>query len=300
MAESELRQRRGGAADAEEEARAKRREEFQAVDRQIQEAKEKGEDTAALEEQQKQRLVDEIAQALTAGKPNRVTGLSNTAKQFKDQLAKDPFNMDLIFQLGLAYADDGQWDKVCNVMMRGWKRVGEIEDPATRYHFLAALVEASLRIKKYRQALAVLNDIEEPADEDMKPHYELMRCQVLCENGDMQKGMKALNKAIEGQDFDQACAIWANCLGPIKRAGAYELSKSTLLALATTDAQKSKLDAMEAIVNLKEEVHGISTPADPKWKTYAMFGFAAVWFAVAIYALYLVEGQSLAKLKLKS
>ena len=99
-------------------------------------------------------------------------GMSNEAKVAKDALAEDTYNMEFIYALGCAYADDMYWEKCCNVLRRGWKRIHESSDMDFRFDFLRKLCETLCKLEKYRQALAVFNDIEKPvAVEDARAYH---------------------------------------------------------------------------------------------------------------------------------
>mmetsp|Transcript_5014 Transcript_5014/g.12231 ORF Transcript_5014/g.12231 Transcript_5014/m.12231 type:complete len:307 (-) Transcript_5014:351-1271(-) len=304
---SELRQRKGEVSaevlDEKDREIARLRAALEAQSaKETKEPKEetKKKDNVPIDDVRTKQMIDEISQALKKTAPNQVKGLSNEAKVFKDKLAADPFNMELIFQLGMAYGQDQQWDKCLNVMLRGWKRVGEFQDPGVRFEFLCLLTTASQKEKKHRQAYAILQDIVEPDDEELRSNFELLRCQVYCDNGDMQKGLKSLNKAIEGADFDKAAALWANCLDPLKKCGAYDISKSNMLDLATSQEDKDKLEAMEKLAALRDEYYASHLdPVTPPSKKYAMYIGIGVLVVVGLYLLYLLESMSLSKLKVK-
>jgi len=300
---SELRQRKG---EMSAEAMDEKDQEIARLKAQL-EAKESNQSQEVVEtakelseEERTKQMIDEITSALKKSAPNQVKGLSNEAKIAKDKLMADPFNMELIFHLGLAYGQDSQWDKCMNVLLKGWKLVREFQDAGVRFEFLCLLAQASQKENKFRQALAVLQDVEEPEDDELRSNFELLRCQIYCNNGNMQKGLQALNKAIEGQGFDKAAALWANCLGPLKKAGGYDVSKSTMLALAKTPEDKDKLEAMEKLSALRDEYHASqSKPVTNNSKKYGTAALVGVVVMAFLYLLYLLEAESLSKLKLK-
>eukprot|EP00439_Symbiodinium_sp_Y106_P084026 s597_g24.t1 len=170
---------------------------------------------------QRKEVEEKLSSLLEQMKPNPKPGTSNEAKKFKDELAKDPYNMTLIFELGKAYSVDEQWDRCANVLLRGFKRVSELEAVEDRFNFLVVLAQASLHLEKYRQALAVINDIADPDDTESLRGLNILRCQVYCLNGEMQKGLKAFNAAITGDSFEVAVKAWASCSRALKQANAW-------------------------------------------------------------------------------
>ncbi|CAE8609534.1 unnamed protein product [Polarella glacialis] len=226
-------------------------------------------------------------------------GLTNESKQFKDALAADPFNIDLIFELGRAYGADQQWDKCANVLLRGFKRVSEFKNPDDRFEMLVILCQASMHEKKYRQALTVLNEISEPPDAlESLADFDSLKCQVYCFNGDMVKGLKAFNKAIEGQEFDLAISTWAGCSAALRRAGAWAVTKTTLEGLAKTDADKDKLDAVENLAKLKDAYLQEDRPKTDVAR-YAAVALVVVAMLVFVYLLWLLEARSLESWKMR-
>jgi len=226
-----------------------------------------------------------------------VPGLSHAAKKVKDQLADDPYNMELIWQLGQALRDDGQWDKVSNVLLRGWKRVSEFKDSETRFEYLHMLAKAALEEKKYKQALAVLNDTEESESEERSADFHMLRCQIYCFNGDAQKGLSSFNKAIDGHDFDSVLKIWSECIPAIKEVGAYDATKTTVERKASTEQQKEKVHAIGRLAELQSMMGAESKSRDkrPIWM-YALC--AGLCVLMLVYLTYL-ESASLSYHRIK-
>ncbi|CAE8620293.1 unnamed protein product [Polarella glacialis] len=253
------------------------------------------------EVQSKQEVAAQITDMLEKLKPKPKIGLTNAAKQFKDELAKDPFNLQHIFDLGKAYGADQQWDKCANVMLRGFKRAGEMEHPEDRFEFLVVLCQASLNIRKYRQALTVMNDIKEPEELESKSGLESLRCQVYCFNGELAKGMKAFNNAICGEEFDKAVALWAGCSAALKKAGARAVTKSTLEGLARTDQEKARLEAVEKLADLKDAYLSVEEKPQASLNFYRMALIAGmvVLTVVFVYFLWLMEARSLESWKMR-
>eukprot|EP00933_Yihiella_yeosuensis_P065315 TRINITY_DN69040_c0_g1_i1.p1 TRINITY_DN69040_c0_g1~~TRINITY_DN69040_c0_g1_i1.p1 ORF type:complete len:282 (-),score=65.86 TRINITY_DN69040_c0_g1_i1:143-988(-) len=201
-----------------------------------------------------EELKERVTDMLQSLKPNPAPGLTNRAKEFKDKLALDPFNMELIYELGAAYAGDEMWDRSANVMLRGMKRISELKDPANRFQFSCILCQASMHTQKFRQALAVINDACVPDDleADSARAWEVLKCQVYCRNGEMQKGLKAFHKAIEDVEFHIAISVWAGCSSHLKKVGAWAVTKTTLVGLAKTDQDKQRIEALEKLAEIKD------------------------------------------------
>uniref|UniRef100_A0A7S0FW96 Uncharacterized protein n=1 Tax=Pyrodinium bahamense TaxID=73915 RepID=A0A7S0FW96_9DINO len=255
-------------------------------------------DRAAL----KTEVTQELEKMLKRLREGPRQGLSHAAKKVKDQLTDDPYNMELILELGLAYAQDQQWFQCANVLLRGWKRVGEFQSREVRCHFLMTLCQASMAQRKYRQAMAVMGDIEEPEDEDTFKRCEALKSHVYCCNGDMAAGLKAFHRAIEGQDFESACRIWAMCYPGLKKVGALEMTKSAVEAMTEDEGSKNRLKLIELIACMKdncmEEVEQGSRRASFVMRVF----FAALVFTVivcACYLLHVLESKNAARLKLK-
>uniref|UniRef100_A0A7S1F7Z6 Uncharacterized protein n=1 Tax=Noctiluca scintillans TaxID=2966 RepID=A0A7S1F7Z6_NOCSC len=177
-------------------------------------------------------------------------GMSNEAKAAKDELAKDPYNMENIYALGCAYGDELHWEKCCNVLLRGWKRIHESSDLDFRFDFLSKLCEASCKLEKYRQALAVFNDIEKPdAVEDVRAYY-ILECQVFGYNKDFQRTLDAFHNAINGADFGTALGIWAACLKSLKLGGPAVSARCTMDKLAVSDEERQKIESIENLVEM--------------------------------------------------
>jgi len=253
--------------------------------------------------QEKREVADQILNTLKDIEPIKFKGMSGEVKYLKEQLAAAPYNMELILDLGHAYANDGQWDKACNVLLRGWKRAKEIDDPGRRTELLTILVEASYTCGKFKQALAVMNDIEEPHEPEALKLYEVMRCKICSVNGDMQKGLKSLSKAIEGDEFDAAASKWLHCLHALKRAGSYEESKGKVLQQATEDAQHAQetLDTLEKLADLRDAYHGTSTgqAAKPLLVRLLAGAVAACVIGALLFMLYRAERNNLIRLNFK-
>jgi len=212
------------------------------------------------DENMREKVVSELMNLIQKQRAGPKPGLSDNAKRAKDILRADPYNLDAIQDLGVAYSLDDQWSQCANVMIRGFKRMKEFDDPdeghKRRFGFLMRLAEASFRCKKYKQALAVFNDVEEPSSEDqeMLQMYNVMACQVYAYNGLLQKTLKAFNKGIEGYELERACGFWAATSGPMKRAELYDVAKQAIERLAKDDNDRQIINSLEKVALLREQI----------------------------------------------
>jgi hypothetical protein len=183
--------------------------------------------------------------------------LSDKVKAVKDELQRDPYNMQVVKRLGVMYTDDFEWEKAANVMLRGWKRVGELSDRQERFEFLMKLAEASYRNFQFKQASAVLMDVELPEDPWEKLAYYMLCCHVRARSGEGPQSLQAFTKSMEGEGFEAAVRIWAISALSLKIAGTFEVGKNALHAKVRSGQNKSldeaKLKKIERIVTAHVE-----------------------------------------------
>jgi len=151
-----------------------------------------------LEALRKYDVVEVLRLALSShGRSATRTEMSEETKRARDALADSPHNMCRINELGRVYANEGQYDKCEIALLRGWKRAGEIDDPSIRFCFLMKLCEVSYYLRKYRQAAAVLKDIEEPQAPEELQAFLLLACRVYACNDDLPGAMRLFSRGIE-------------------------------------------------------------------------------------------------------
>jgi len=249
----------------------------------------------------REELVNQITEMVKKLQAGPKPGLSHNAKKWKDQLKEDPYNLESMYRLGVAYAQDEHWEKCANVMIRGLKRMEEFKEIEQRYDYLYTLCQASLRVRKYQQALLVLKEMKLPEDETFT-ELEVLQCQVYCANGDAQKGIKNFHEAIKDKDFTDASAVWAMCHMYLRKVEAYDICKQAIEAIAAKeddpDAAQKKLAVLESIAALKDSAKDDAS-ATPPWWTIAKYAGVLYLFFV-IYVLYYLEGRSLAGLKIRT
>jgi len=246
----------------------------------------------------REELETQISDMVTKIQKGPKPGMSHEAKRWKDKLQEDPYNLESMHQLGMAYVQDEHWEKAQNVMIRGLKRMDEFKEVETRYEYLYVLCLCSLKVNKHQQALMVLNDLQVPEGFHSK-ELEILRCQVYCSNGDVQKGIKSFNDALKDQDFNNASAVWAMCFTYLKKVDAYDLCRNAVVSIAQKegdpDTATKKLVVLEGIANLKESAK--VDAKGPPWAKIMKFS-CALYVIVIMFVLYYLEGRSLGNLKL--
>lgn len=254
-------------------------------------------------------LEDIIRMSVLPKRKVEMPSMSNASKAVKDKLQEDPYNIELIKELGLIYGSEAQWDKAANVMMRGWKRASELKDPRSRFEFLIKLAEASFRNRQFRQTAAILMDIDEPEDYYERKAYQLLSCHTYAENGDAPKALAVFSKAVEGEDFETSIKIWAAVALRLRAVGAFEAAKNAVMNKARSGPNyymdQSRLQTVEswAIMSSTQD----DTPKGwedyfnfddgiPKWIIYVGVAFVSL---IIIYVLYCIERRSLESWRLK-
>jgi len=232
---------------------------------------------------------------------------TNATQEVKDELSNDPYNIKLIYALGLRYFGEFQWDLCSNVLLRGWKRVSELADVNERFIFLMKLSEASYRNFQFKQAQAVLMDVDEPEGIEARRAYYLLGCQVHAQVGDLSKSLSAFSKAIEKEDFEIAVKIWAACVLALKRVGAFEPSKTQIAKKVRKDhayndeSQLRTVETWSVLPMMPEENKNtwdlIKQGKPPSW-VYCFSIANVLVFVVGL--LYLIEQYSLTRLNLNT
>jgi len=237
--------------------------------------------------------------------------ISNVAKEVKDKLEDDPYNIEHIRDLGYLYCAEFQWDKAANVMMRGWKRASELKTADERFEFLMKLAEVSFRDFHFKQAHAIMMDVDEPEDYNEKKAYQLLSCHIFAENGDAPKSLAIFSKAIEGEEFESAIKIWAACALRLKKVGAYEAAKNAVMNKARSGQNyhmdQSRIQCVESWAIMSNDGEKKATPwyqidldaiqrdGPPTWMKGSAVGFVVFLFTMWLWWL---ESRSLQSLKL--
>jgi len=297
MTDSTLRQRKGKENEKPQEQRSKQEtmdvlKQFQDKMREACVMKARNEMPEGTTETDIQEKADKELTSMFQPKAPPLSGIKHETKAAKDALAEDPYNLQLIFELGESYLQEEKYPEAANVLVRGWKRVGEITEPDHRFAYMCCLCSASYKCKMYKQAYAVLMDMEEPEDPELSMEYSEVACKVYAQNDNLQKSLKAFVNAISKcKDFDDAMKSYTRCCQDLKKVGALEAAKSAVEKLADNDDDKKKMQLIETFSTLKA---CLSEPATVSPRTtYLYLGVAAVALCLLIWLLSLLESRSL-------
>jgi tRNA threonylcarbamoyladenosine modification (KEOPS) complex Cgi121 subunit len=241
--------------------------------------------------------------------------LSNELEGARDVLRDDPHNMMKIAKLGLLYAEKCRWSMAMNVMLRGWKRVSEFTDPRLRRAFLTKLAEASLLEGKCLQAAAVLKDLdEEPTERNELKSLQLLRIHAEAGSKQIEKALKALSSAIEGEDHVLVVRIWALSSQSLARTGMFEAAKAVVEGVlgqvtprsghgtaSAMDTVNHYADALKRAEETKKSMTFMQKMENQDFAYKVIMG-TGVGFAVFIFSgfFYWLEQRSLASMSLSS
>lgn len=253
--------------------------------------------------------VDESINKMLMPRQGPLPGIKHETKAAKDALENDPYNMQRIFELGVEYIAEEKFSHAANVLIRGWKRTSEIADPQNRFAYLLKLAYASNECEKFKQAEAVIADMEEPEDPDLKFDFCRLATKVYANNNNLVKTLKAFNQGLEKcQTFEHASALWADTLGCLKKVGAYDAARSAIekkVAQFCSDEDEiesamKKLQVIEAFGEIKASISSqVTRSAQPLIPPMAKWGLFAFLLCLFVYFLYLMESRSLGLKKLK-
>lgn len=207
---------------------------------------------------------------------------SQAVKEQEDVLRKDVDSLEAIFKLGRLCAEIGYWEKCSGVLLRGWQRVGEIEDKDTRFRFLLLIVLALVQEggrNNNRLATRILEDLRF-GDPSVKS-FQLLRCRVSCGKDDFgarARAVTAFHLALEGADFELAYRAWSCCVDGLARVGAFEETRETLARLAARLVDPTQRRSAEERVRLTAEEKGPEVLHE--WKKYAVIACSLVAWCV--------------------
>lgn len=225
-------------------------------------------------------------------------GTSDEAKYLKEALLGDSYNMHLINELGFVYAQDHQLDKCSNVLVRGWKRVSEIEDKQIRFRYLMKLCEFSLELGKFHQAHAVFTDIEEPEEKSDLWAYLVFAVKVHANRpsgGDLLQTLKVFQRCLEGADSKFAIRIWALTHMDLKKVGGYEAAKAVVDKCVGPSIDRADIWMIDELVT-KTEQFDKKGATSAKLEKGVVTAVAVAIASVLIYLLYVIEQRSVAKI----
>lgn len=240
--------------------------------------------------------------------------ITDKMQEAKDKLGEDPYNLELIKKFGIMLTDKFEWQQAANVMMRGWKRVSEFTERRDRFEFLMKLTEASYRNFQFKQAVAVLMDIDVPEEQHEKIAYLLLACHVYSQGGDAPKALSMFSKAIESEELEVSIKYWAATAIGLKKVGAFEAAKNAVVnkkrnSGAQHQTDESQIQTVESWANMSLAVDDPAPLIDrimdskayfkegkpTKELIYFTLSFLAIFFFVLFYWL---EQRSLKRHKL--
>mmetsp|Transcript_41780 Transcript_41780/g.96764 ORF Transcript_41780/g.96764 Transcript_41780/m.96764 type:complete len:271 (+) Transcript_41780:48-860(+) len=250
-----------------------------------------------LERLRDEHIIDVVKLGLRPKRRTAVSvkGMSNEAKDAREALITDPYNMVLINNLAYRYAIEGHSEKCANVMIRGWKRVNEFEDPSVRFCFLMKLCEVSYFLGQFRQALAVLQDIPEPDGSFERKAYLILACHVYGANKDIPNTLRTFQKAIEGEDYVIAVRIYALTIQDLRTAGVQPVARNAVEKLSPEADKDSTLMMLDGVANKDSSQHR----SGEELQRYFLIAVIMVGVSMLLYGLYVLEQWSLASMKKK-
>merc|ERR1712007_281311 len=105
----------------------------------------------------------------------------------------------------------------------------------------------SYRLKMYRQALGIINEIKEQEDPSLQRIYLTVACQIHCANEDLPHAVKVFRRAVANTDMDTALSIWAGLQSELRNIGADATAKGAVELLVHSEEDRSKLAAFEQL-----------------------------------------------------
>jgi hypothetical protein len=257
----------------------------------------------AMKVEYAERQFMEKIMMLTKPEEPPLPGLSHEAKKAKDELAQDPYNLQLILTLGGIYLDEKKYKQAANVLIRGWKRMSELPEAEDRFYFLCRICEASIACNLYKQAFAVFKDMEEPSgqDPDSALGYHLIALRVHAEQNKGQNMQQVLKSFHKGVEISPRCSepqkflerFYMSSVTSLSKVGALDAARSSL----STKIPEEKLQALEFGVHLRENSRE-KAEKDPAQAYLQWFG---ILVSVLVFCglLYMLEARSLQSLNLK-
>jgi len=200
---------------------------------------------------------------------------TNSAQVAKVALEQDPFNLDLIEDLGQCYAEASHWTQARNVMLRGRHRLKEFHSEDRRFNFSMRICEAQYQCKHFKDAVAVLEEINEPSDPGSALARAQLACRVYAAAKQKQRALKEFHRAVDGREFDVALRTWCLARLDLQAAGALETAKSMMERLADGDERfLAQLGTLEDLVTAENETSKTAAESGrsaPLWRKLRMW-----------------------------
>lgn len=194
--------------------------------------------------------------------------ISNEAAAVRDALKEDPYNMMNICKLGFMYAAEFRYPMATNVMMRGWKRADELKDSRLRRAFLTKLSEVSYREGKAKQAHAILQDIyEEPEDRNELKNLQILTVHVCAASGKVEEALKALGRAVEGEDIELVIRIWALVSQVLAKNDLFEAAKVIMNNIVDALPEQQKYMGINSMQVVSDYAAALQARKEEDFKT---------------------------------
>ncbi|CAE7408665.1 rfbH, partial [Symbiodinium natans] len=172
-------------------------------------------------------------------------GFSNSTKEAKEKLNRDPSNLQLVFELANSYAEDLQWKQCFNVISRGRHRVAEMQDERSRLLFATLYVEAAIQCKELGQALDILTEAGEPrAAEHLRLHLVSL-CNVHALRNERGLALKAFHRAVADAGFDEALGALATLHESLRKTDGFEAARQVVQSMAEGPEDRMKMQALD-------------------------------------------------------
>lgn len=175
---------------------------------------------------------------------------TNAAQQVKNALDQDPFNLQLIHELGQLYGAAGQWSQARNVLMRGRERLQDLACDGDRFDYLLLFCEANYHGRRFAEAAGVLDEMRRIPEVDRGVARAALACRVYAAAKEKQKALLEFHRAVDGQPFDSALRTFSLARLDLHAAGAVDTAKGVMERLADGDERLlGQLQTLEELVD---------------------------------------------------
>jgi len=240
-----------------------------------------------------QKLMD----AMHSLRKPKTVGLSNGAKKWKDLLEKDPYNVELAYKLGEAYANDEQWAAATNILERSYKKVKDLPDEE-QTNYLLMLCEGRFTAEEHRNAADVLEQIIPPhPDDERYKKYNILATQVFCFIGDMTNGLKCFANAIEGEPFENAAAVFVICQPGLWTCGCFDVAHEMIQKMITSEEMQQRFSVLQKLSGMRSELKKKQQEEEDSifgFTKFTVYTFVVVFVIMMLIMGFIGETRSLA------
>lgn len=172
---------------------------------------------------------------------------SNSTREAKEKLNRDPSNLQLVFELANSYAKDLQWKQCFNVACRGRNRLAEMQDERSRLLFATLYVEAATQCSELGQALEILQEADEPRSEENLRLYLVSLCNVHALRGERNLAMKAFHRVVANASFKEALGALATLHESLRKIHCFEAARQVVESTAQGPEDRMQMQALDNI-----------------------------------------------------